>query len=74
MALVKCAECNHSISNKARICLYCGYEPKGNCKRCRHYISEPGREEGICGLAKNDYVREDKAMCPGVIKKYWCEK
>ena len=71
MALVKCAECEHLVSTMARACPQCGYEPKGNCKWCIYFVKENSFNKGRCILTKDDYVREDKGVCPGVVKKSW---
>lgn len=70
MALVKCAECSHLVSNKALQCPNCGYAPRGNCKNCRNYESMCGFSSGECKAAKNEFVREYKSVCPAVIKIY----
>ena len=72
MALVNCAECNHLVSNKAKTCPYCGYEPKGDCKSCIYYTRDSSIGYGKCELAEGDFVREDKGVCPAVVKKCWC--
>lgn len=34
MSLIKCPECNHSVSSKAPFCPNCGVQIEGNVKRC----------------------------------------
>ena len=71
MALVKCSECGHLVSNKTTFCSNCGYSPKGSCKRCVYYKSDYFSDCGRC-MANEDtieYVRMDKSICPAVIKR-----
>ncbi len=69
MSLVKCAECNHLVSNKAGVCPHCGYEPHGDCRHCKHYESEYECSSGRCKATDNEYVRNDKRSCPALVKK-----
>ena len=69
MALVKCAECKHSVSNKAIKCPYCGYAPKGACRNCKWFKGTGSFCEGRCSATENDFVKEYKGMCPAVIRK-----
>lgn len=69
MALVKCAECEHLISNKATQCLHCGYAPKGACRDCQWFEGTESFCGGRCGAAENAFVKEYKGVCPAVIKK-----
>ena len=71
MALVKCVECNRLVSNKAIQCPNCGYAPKGNCKNCENYEYRYGFSSGACKATDNEFVREDKRVCPAVIKKFY---
>lgn len=49
MAIIKCPECGHQISDKAATCPVCGVKISGNIKKCPH-----------CG---NVYLK-DQALCP----------
>ena len=49
MAIIKCPECGHQISDKAETCPICGVKIKGNVVKCPQ-----------CG---NVYLK-DQAMCP----------
>ncbi len=69
MALVKCAECNNLVSNKATKCPHCGYTPKGICKNCQSFQREEYFSCGRCGATDNEFVKEYKSVCPAVIKK-----
>ena len=70
MALVKCAECKHKVSNWAKACPNCGYTRIGDCKDCIYYEEMGRSEKGICKAAETiDYVSKYKAVCPGVVKK-----
>ena len=70
MALVKCAECNKLVSNKALKCPHCGYEPKGTCQNCQRFKGNGSLSSGHCGATASEWVREYKSVCPAVIKKY----
>lgn len=69
MALVHCAECNYLVSNKTYFCPNCGYVPKGNCKNCQFFENAYNSNHGRCTATENEYVREDKSVCPAVLKK-----
>lgn len=68
MALIRCSECGRVLSNKAHKCPDCEYAPRGTCFGCRFFKSDFRSNSGVCGLTKDDYVREDKGMCPGAIQ------
>lgn len=70
MALVKCAECNSLISNKATKCPYCGYSPKGDCINCKHFEQGMCESYGRCALTEKELVRREKSVCPAVIKRF----
>lgn len=70
MALVKCAECNWLVSNKTLQCPNCGYSPKGSCAGCQHYEFKDGFSHGRCNATEKDYVRQDKSVCPAMIKRF----
>lgn len=71
MSLVKCAECSNLLSNKTFSCLYCGYFPKGNCSNCKYFEREFYSDSlGKCIIANNEYIRKDKSLCPGAIKRF----
>ena len=70
MALVKCAEYNNLVSSKTNYCRHCGYSPKGNCISCKHFEQGIGDILGRCTLTKNEFVRNDKSVCPAVIKRF----
>ncbi len=49
MAMIKCPECGHQVSDKAEACPSCGVHIAGNVKKCSH-----------CGAV----VFKDQALCP----------
>lgn len=54
MALVKCPECGKEISDKAKACIHCGYEPERNvelivCEECGKEIPIHSKECMNCG-------------------------
>ena len=69
MALVKCAECDWLLSNKALQCPSCGYSPKGDCINCKYFEQGMCEPYGRCTLTK-ELVRKDKSVCPAVIKRF----
>lgn len=71
MALVKCVECAHLVSNKAIMCPHCGYAPKGSCRSCQWFAGAGSFCNGRCYAVddENEFVKEYKGVCPGVIKK-----
>jgi hypothetical protein len=69
MALVKCAECKHWVSNRAIKCPQCGYEPWGECRVCKWFESQSWTDWGRCGAVEKDFIRNTKSVCPAVIKK-----
>ena len=70
MALVKCAECGKSVSNKAFFCPNCGYSPKGKCVNCKHFERGIFDSFGKCAITEDDFVQRDKSVCPAVIKRF----
>lgn len=54
MALVKCPECGKEISDKAKACIHCGYEPEGDvelivCEECGKEVPIHSKECLNCG-------------------------
>lgn len=49
MAIIKCPECGHQVSDHAKTCPSCGIDIAGNLMRCRH-----------CG----EIVLKDQLVCP----------
>ena len=48
MAIIKCPECGHQISEKATICPSCGVEIDGKITRCVHCGEVYFKDDGIC--------------------------
>lgn len=51
MALIKCEECNHEVSDKAKQCPYCGYKntPKKICEECKKLNKQNAKSCYNCG-------------------------
>ena len=65
MALIRCYECGHSVSDKARVCPNCGRSVDvlkeegcncGNCVRGREWSGDCDRNYGIVGYPCLAYV------------------
>ncbi|MBO4849696.1 MAG: zinc ribbon domain-containing protein [Prevotella sp.] len=48
MAIIKCPECGHQISEKATVCPICGVEIAGNIVRCTYCGEVYFKDDGIC--------------------------
>jgi len=48
MAMIKCPECGHQISNKAPVCPSCGVEIAGKIEKCQYCGEVFFKEEGVC--------------------------
>lgn len=68
MALIRCAECGHSVSDKAKTCPSCGRDVEilkqdncscRNCKRGNEYRGDCNREYGLVGYPCLAYIEED---------------
>lgn len=53
MALIKCSECGNEISDKAKVCINCGYKmqkkEKIHCKECGNEINDKEKACSKCG-------------------------
>lgn len=48
MAIIKCPECGHQISDKAPVCPSCGVEIAGKIEKCQYCGEVFFKEEGVC--------------------------
>ncbi len=48
MAIIKCPECGHQISEKAKICPICGVEIAGNIAKCSYCGEVFFKDAGLC--------------------------
>ncbi|MCR5820483.1 MAG: zinc ribbon domain-containing protein [Bacteroidaceae bacterium] len=58
MSLIKCPECDHQVSSRARVCPACGVDIAGNVKRCP-----------VCG----GFVLMDADTCPHCDARFLVE-
>lgn len=65
MAIIKCGECGHSVSDQAYVCPNCGRDVrvlKSNycsCGNCAFYDSEDGCDYGPSGYPCLKYSEKD---------------
>lgn len=77
MALIKCTECGHDVSDKAMVCPHCGHpisQEKSNiCKECGEPIPENSSICPNCGcpLENNEAVQEVVQEEEPQKKKWW---
>ena len=55
MAIIKCPECGHQISEKATICPICGVEIDGKITRCVHCGEVYFKADGLCPNCHRPY-------------------
>ena len=55
MAIIKCPECGHQISEKATICPSCGVEIDGKITRCVHCGEVYFKDDGLCPNCHRPY-------------------
>ncbi len=59
MAIIKCPECGHQISDKAPTCPNCGVEIAGKITECPHCGNIYFKEDGICPHCNKPYDLAD---------------
>lgn len=70
MALIKCSECGHDMSNQAKMCPNCGYQNNTfNCPECNKPISVNSSSCPYCGYIFSD-VQENLVTINSKGKNY----
>ena len=52
MAIIKCPECGHQISDKAPVCPSCGVEIAGKTEKCPNCGEVYFKSEGACQIGR----------------------
>ncbi len=64
MAIIKCPECGHQISEKATICPSCGVEIAGKIAKCLYCGEVFFKNDGLCPHCYRPYHNNDEDISP----------
>lgn len=67
MAIIKCPECGHQISDKAETCPVCGVKINNNIIKCPHCGNVYLKDQPVCPVchkAANDPVQQPQPVAP----------
>jgi uncharacterized membrane protein YvbJ len=60
MALIKCTECGHDVSDRAKICPHCGVEIAGQVITCPRCGQVNFKDATHCSFCHTQFVEENK--------------
>ena len=67
MAIIKCPECGHQVSDQAKTCPSCGIDIMGNIKRCPECGDIVFKDSDVCPDCHHPFVADD--VCPHALSQ-----
>ena len=72
MAIIKCLECGHQVSDHAKTCPNCGIEIEGNIKKCPECGEIVFKEADSCQACHHQFAGHAVAPAGRLMVRRWC--